>query len=108
VKPSDRLEIEVGSPRLPPGSLDRAAKARLRDINFFVFITESEIERPRSVEGWWHYLGTTNIESSQRIKRRTYEGFKEAAARQFVAFGVAFGTLTPSRIRTEVSTVPLL
>ena len=38
----------------------RAAKAGLRNVNFFVFITDSEIEHPRSVQGdgyWLHYLG---------------------------------------------------
>ncbi len=39
----------------------RAAAAALRDVNFFVFITDSEIEQPRSVLGngyWLQYLGT--------------------------------------------------
>ena len=39
----------------------RASEACLRDVNFFVFITDSEIEHPRSVQGdgyWLHYLGT--------------------------------------------------
>jgi hypothetical protein len=39
----------------------RAAAAGLSGVNFFVFISEDEIERPRSVHGdgyWLHYLGT--------------------------------------------------
>lgn len=39
----------------------RAAAAGLKDVNFFVFITESEVENPRSVKGkgyWLHYVGT--------------------------------------------------
>jgi hypothetical protein len=38
----------------------RAAEAGLSGINWFAFISESEIERPRSVRGdgyWVHYLG---------------------------------------------------
>ena len=39
----------------------RAAAAGLAGINFFVFISRDEVERPRSVRGdgyWLHYLGT--------------------------------------------------
>jgi hypothetical protein len=39
----------------------RAAAAGLNGVNFFVFISEGEVERPRSVQGdgyWLHYLGT--------------------------------------------------
>ncbi len=39
----------------------RAVEVGLRDVNFFVFITDSEIEHPRSIQrdGYWlHYLGT--------------------------------------------------
>ena len=38
----------------------RAAAAGLVDINFFVFISQEEIEHPRSVKGdgyWLHYMG---------------------------------------------------
>jgi hypothetical protein len=38
----------------------RAATAGLRDVNFFMFISEGEIEQPRSVQGngyWLNYLG---------------------------------------------------
>ncbi len=44
------------------GELDRrAAAAGLAGVNFFVFISRDEVERPRSVRGdgyWLHYLGT--------------------------------------------------
>jgi hypothetical protein len=39
----------------------RIAAAGLRGVNFFVFISEDEIEQPRSVQGdgyWLYYLGT--------------------------------------------------
>jgi hypothetical protein len=39
----------------------RAAAAGLSGVNFFVFITQDEIEGPRSVQGdqyWLRYLGT--------------------------------------------------
>src|SRR5262249_17465904 len=39
----------------------RAAEAGPNDVNFFVCITDSEIEHPRSAKGdgyWLHYLGT--------------------------------------------------
>jgi hypothetical protein len=39
----------------------RVADAGLTGINFFVFISSDEIERPRSAQGdgyWLHYLGT--------------------------------------------------
>jgi hypothetical protein len=39
----------------------RAAEAGLTGVNWFAFISEGEIERPRSVQGdgyWYHYLGT--------------------------------------------------
>jgi hypothetical protein len=39
----------------------RVAKAGLSGINWFAFISKSEIARPRSVQGdgyWLHYLGT--------------------------------------------------
>jgi len=39
----------------------RVADAGLSGVNFFVFISEDEIENPESVKGdgyWLHYLGT--------------------------------------------------
>lgn len=39
----------------------RAAEAGLTGINWFAFISKSEISKPRSVQGegyWLHYLGT--------------------------------------------------
>ena len=39
----------------------RVADAGLTGVNMFVFITEEEIESPKSVQGdgyWLHYLGT--------------------------------------------------
>ena len=39
----------------------RASESGLTGINWFAFISEREIERPRSVQGdgyWYHYLGT--------------------------------------------------
>jgi hypothetical protein len=39
----------------------RVAAAGLSGVNFFVFISQAEIERPRSVDGvgyWLRYMGT--------------------------------------------------
>ncbi|MEZ6143727.1 MAG: immunity 22 family protein [Zavarzinella sp.] len=41
----------------------RVAAAGLSEVNWFAFISEDEIDRPRSVQGdgyWYHYLGTIN------------------------------------------------